>query len=313
LFRRLPTTRQVSPLTGEKPQRNDPCWCGSGKKYKKCHLAADSRQDRESARPEPSRARIERTAEFIEGMEKACRLAADTLRMVEDNIKVGITTDLINTWVHEYTLDHGAIPATLNYKGFPKSTCTSINDVICHGIPDATVLREGDIVNVDITSVLNGYYGDTSKTFMLGDCTEEARHITTVAEECLRRGIAAIQPYGKLGDIGAAIQEYAHSMGCSVVEQFVGHGIGKHFHEDPQVPHFGRRNSGISLLPGMFFTVEPMINLGVKDVRILSDRWTAVTVDGRLSAQFEHTLFLTETGVRIMTQSPFPEAINDGR
>jgi methionyl aminopeptidase len=302
LFKGLPTTRPTSPETGDKPQRNDPCWCGSGKKYKKCHLAADRQNDLNQDKAPFAGTRIERSAEFIEGMEKACRLAADTLRMVEANIKAGITTDTINTWVHEYTLDHGAIPATLNYKGFPKSTCTSVNDVICHGIPDATVLREGDIVNVDITSILDGYYGDTSKTFLLGDCSKDARHITAVAEECLRRGIAAIKPYGKLGDIGAAIQEYAHSMGCSVVEKFVGHGIGRHFHEDPQVPHFGRRNTGVTLLPGMFFTVEPMINLGLKDVRILADNWTAVTIDGKRSAQFEHTLFLTETGVRIMTQ-----------
>jgi len=245
--------------------------------------------------------KIERSPEFVEGMEKACRLAADTLRMVEENIRTGITTDTINRWVHEYTLEHGAIPATLNYKGFPKSTCTSINDVICHGIPDDTVLREGDIVNVDITSILEGYFGDTSKTFLLGECSEEARKISAVAEECLKRGIAAVRPYGKMGDIGAAIQEYAHSMNCSVVEKFVGHGIGRRFHEDPQVPHFGKKNTGVTLIPGMFFTIEPMINLGLKDVRILADDWTAVTVDGKLSAQFEHTLFLTESGVRILT------------
>lgn len=166
--------------------------------------------------------------------------------MVGEKIRAGITTDAINTWVHEYTLDHGAIPATLNYRGYPKSTCTSLNSVVCHGIPDETVVRDGDIINVDITSILDGYYGDTSRTFMIGECTADAKMITAVAEECLKRGIHAVTPYGRMGDIGAAIQAYAHSMGCSVVEKFVGHGIGRQFHQNPQVPHFGRKGKGFS-------------------------------------------------------------------
>ncbi|MCP4750280.1 MAG: methionyl aminopeptidase [Proteobacteria bacterium] len=286
-----------------KIQRNDPCWCGSGKKYKKCHLAEDKlKRTSAKASPPPRAQKIARSSEYVEGMAATCRLARDILKMVEENIRIGITTNTINDWVEEYTLDHGAVPATLNYKGFPKSTCTSLNEVICHGIPSETELKEGDIINVDITCNLNGYFGDTSQTFLMGECSEDAKKITAVAEECLRRGIAAVQPYGKTGDIGAVIQEYAHSMQCSVVEKFVGHGIGKRFHKDPQVPHFGERGTGATILPGMFFTIEPMINLGKKDVRILEDQWTAVTIDGKLSAQFEHTLYIMETGVRTMTE-----------
>ncbi len=299
---KLPLSMKNSPPErSEKIQRNDPCWCGSGKKYKKCHLAADKQQRREGKDAPPRLDRIERSSEYIEGMRRAGKLAADTLNMVDENIRDGITTDIINTWVHEYTLDHDAVPATLNYRGYPKSVCTSLNNVICHGIPDDTILSEGDIINVDITSILDGYFGDTSRTFLIGDCSTDAQKITAVAEECLDIGIQAVTPYGRMGDIGAAIQAYAHSMGCSVVEKFVGHGIGRQFHENPQVPHFGKRGHGVKLIPGMFFTIEPMINLGDKDLYILDDNWTAVTIDGKLSAQFEHTIYLTETGVEVMT------------
>ena len=282
-----------------KPQRNEPCWCGSGKKYKKCHLKEDEAKSEQTPH---KKAVIQRSKEFLEGMEASCQLAKATLEMVAENIQVGVTTDQINSWVHEYTLDHGAIPATLNYKGYPKSTCTSINEVICHGIPDDTVLKDGDIINVDITCNLHGYFGDTSRTFMMGDCSEEAKKICAVSEECLKRGIEAVRPYGRIGDIGAAIQAYAHSMNCSVVEKFVGHGIGRAFHEEPQVPHFGKKGTGPVIIPGMFFTIEPMINLGTKDLIILDDDWTAVTKDGKLSAQFEHTIYISEQGVTVMTE-----------
>jgi methionyl aminopeptidase len=289
---------EISSEPHVKPQRNEPCWCGSGKKYKKCHL----KEDEQNPTVTPlQRAKINRSREFLEGMEKSCKLAKATLDMVAERIRVGVTTDQINTWVHEFTLDNGAIPATLNYKGYPKSTCTSINEVICHGIPDNTVLKEGDIINVDITCNLNGYFGDTSRTFLMGDCSEEAKKICSVAEECLNRGIAVVKPYGRIGDIGAAIQEYAHSMNCSVVEKFVGHGIGMAFHEEPQVPHFGNKGTGPLIIPGMYFTIEPMINLGTKDLIILDDDWTAVTKDGKLSAQYEHTIYISETGVKVMT------------
>ncbi len=282
-----------------KLQRNEPCWCGSGKKYKKCHLKEDeSKQDFAPFQ----RAKIKRSKEFIQGMEATCKLAKATLDMVAENINVGNTTDQINTWVHDFTLDNGAIPATLNYKGYPKSTCTSVNEVICHGIPGDTILKEGDIINVDITCNLNGYFGDTSRTFLIGECSDEAKKICSVAEVCLEKGIAAVRPYGRIGDIGAAIQEYAHSMNCSVVEKFVGHGIGQAFHEEPQVPHFGKKGTGPIIVPGMYFTIEPMINLGTKDLIILDDDWTAVTKDGKLSAQFEHTIFITENGANVMTK-----------
>jgi len=284
-----------------KLSRNDLCWCGSGKKYKKCHLKEDEKRIRDNGKRVTRRRAIPRSDDYIEGMRAACKLAKQTLQMVSNNIRVGITTNQIDEWVYQFTLDHGAIPATLNYKGYPKSTCTSINEVICHGIPDETVLREGDIVNVDITCVLAGYFGDTSKTFLMGNCSDEAVKITAVASECLKRGISAAKPYGRIGDIGFAIQEYAHSRGCSVVEKFVGHGIGREFHREPQVPHFGKAGTGIELLPGMFFTIEPMINLGKKGVVILDDDWTAITEDGKLSAQFEHTLFIKENSVEIMT------------
>lgn len=297
-------SQKIIPSSEEKTriQRNNPCWCGSGKKYKRCHLNKDKTAHTILKVSPQKPEKIGRSKEYIDGMTATCRLAKETLLMVEKNIRPGITTDEINKWVHEYTLDQGAIPATLNYKGFPKSTCTSVNDVICHGIPDKRVIKEGDIINVDITCNLKGYFGDTSKTFLIGEYSESAKKITAVAEECLKRGISATRPFGNIGDIGAAIQKYAHAMNCSVVEKFVGHGVGKHFHEDPQVPHFGKKGTGSQILPGMFFTIEPMINLGKKDVRILEDQWTAVTVDGKLSAQFEHTLFITDTSVRVLTK-----------
>ncbi len=284
-----------------KLQRNDPCWCGSGKKYKKCHLREDESKTKQEGLASNKNLRIKRTDEFIQGMKESCQLAKRTLDMIAERIKVGITTDQINSWVHDYTIDNGAIPATLNYRGYPKSTCTSINNVICHGIPDDTILKEGDIINVDITCNLNGYFGDTSRTFLMGECSDEAQKICAVSEECLKRGIAAVKPFGRIGDIGAAIQAYAHSMDCSVVEKFVGHGIGRSFHEEPQVPHFGKKGTGPLILPGMYFTIEPMINLGKKGVVILEDDWTAITEDGKLSAQFEHTIYITDHGVEIMT------------
>jgi len=250
-----------------------------------------------SFRPQP----ILRSEQFIEGMRRSCRLAKSTLGMIEKEIKAGITTDHINELVHQFTLDNGALPATLNYHGYPKSCCTSLNEVVCHGIPSERVLEEGDIINVDVTCILDGFYGDTNKTFFVGEVSKEARRVTEIAYHCLELGIAAVKPYGHIGDIGHAIQVYAHDQGCSVVEQFVGHGISRKFHEEPQVPHFGRPGQGQVILPGMFFTIEPMINLGRKGVRILRDNWTAVTIDGQLSAQFEHTLYVSPEGVEVLT------------
>jgi methionyl aminopeptidase len=282
-------------------KRNDPCWCGSGKKYKKCHMKADLTST--PPKPKPQKLpKIHRNKQFIKGMEASCRLAKATLDFIEKRLKPGITTNDINRWVHDYTIQHGAIPAPLNYNGFPKSVCTSLNEVICHGIPSDRLLKNGDIINVDVTCNLNGYYGDTNQTYYIGDCSEEAVKIVEVAKKCLEIGIEAVRPYGRIGDIGAAIQKYAHAQSCSVVEQFVGHGIGRKFHCEPQVPHFGIKGTGPKIIPGMYFTIEPMINIGKKGVIILKDNWTAITEDKKLSAQFEHTLFVTEGDVKVLTR-----------
>lgn len=237
----------------------------------------------------------------IIGIQKAGRLAVDILNHVEEHIKPGITTNYINSLVEEFTKKNNAIPAPLNYNGFPKSVCTSINNVICHGIPDDTVLKDGDIVNVDVTPILEGYYADTSKTFFVGSPGKDAKKIVSVARECLQRGILMIKPTNRIGDIGYAIQRYAEGEGCSVVREYVGHGVGFEFHEPPQIPHFGKKGQGIPLVPGMVFTIEPMINLGKHNLHVLSDNWTVVTDDGSLSAQFEHTVLVTNNGFEILT------------
>ncbi len=237
----------------------------------------------------------------IDAIRLTGKLVTDTLDYVEQAIKPGISTDQINTLVHEYTIKHGAIPAPLNYRGFPKSVCVSVNEVICHGIPGERILREGDIVNVDVTSILNGYYADANKTFILGSPNPDARKIVSVAHESLKVGISMVRPGNTIGDIGWAIQRYAEGQGCSVVREFLGHGVGFDFHEPPQVPHYGRRGEGVRLAPGMVFTIEPMINLGGKELLILDDGWTAVTRDGSLSAQFEQTVVVTEDGVESLT------------
>ena len=215
-------------------------------------------------------------------------------------------TDEIDRFVHEYTVARGAVPAPLNYRGFPKSVCTSINEVICHGIPGSRVLQSGDIVNVDVTSILDGWHGDVSATFYIGEPRPAARRLVEVARECLARAIAEVRPGARLGDIGAAIQEHAEAHGCSVVRDFVGHGIGRAFHEPPQVSHVGTRGRGLRLSEGMTFTIEPMINEGVWQMRVLADGWTAVTADGKLSAQFEHTVAVTADGVEVLTAFAAP-------
>ena len=247
-----------------------------------------------------------KTPKEIELMRVAGRLAAETLEAVGPIIKPGVTTREIDEFVHRDTLRLGCIPATLNYRGYPKSCCTSINEVICHGIPSERVLREGDIINVDVTHIYEGFHGDTSATFYVGSVSEKARHVTEVARRCLDLGIAQVRPGARLGDIGAAIQEYAEGQGCSVVRAFVGHGIGRRFHEDPQVRHVGQWGRGARLKPGMTFTIEPMINVGTYEARILDDDWTAVTADGELSAQFEHTILVTLTGAEILTRRSKP-------
>jgi methionyl aminopeptidase len=283
--------------------RNDLCPCGSGLKFKKCCLSKSETEteDFEATYVRKYNIRLKKAAD-IEGIRKAGRLVLDTLDLVESEIKPGITTDELNTLAHEFTVKNGATPAPLNYRGFPKSICVSINEVICHGIPGNRVIKDDDIVNVDITSILDGYYADANKTFFAGATPgSDARKIVDIARECLRRGMSAVKPGNTIGDIGWAIQTYAEARGCSVVREFVGHGVGFGFHEAPQVPHFGHKGAGIGLIPGMVFTIEPMINLGKKDLRILDDNWTAVTKDGLLSAQFEQTVLVTENGVESLT------------
>jgi len=238
----------------------------------------------------------------IAGIRKSCHLTRDILDALTPRIVAGITTEQINTWVHEMTLAHGAIPAPLNYRGYPKSVCTSINEVICHGIPSPDrVLREGDILNIDVTTILDGYYGDSSRMFLIGEVSPEARKLVRVTRECLELGIAQVKPGNRLGDVGHAIQQHAVGHGYSVVRAFVGHGTGIHFHEAPDVMHYGTPHTGVEMIPGMVFTIEPMINIGDYQVRTLNDGWTATTVDGSLSAQWEHTVLVTPDGVEVLT------------
>ena len=239
----------------------------------------------------------------IEKMRQAGRLAARLLNHLEPLVKPGVTTLELDEEAERWTQAHGARSAPLGYRGFPKSICTSINEVICHGITsEKQVLKEGDIINIDVTPILDGYHGDTSKTFFVGTPSPLAKKLVEVTEKCMYLGIAEVKPGNKIGDIGAAIQEYAEAQGFSVVRDFVGHGVSKIFHTAPQIPHYGTRGKGKKLRAGMVFTIEPMINEGTWEGLVLEDGWTAITIDRKLSAQFEHTVAVTETGVEILTQ-----------
>ncbi|MCB2102612.1 MAG: type I methionyl aminopeptidase [Rhodobacterales bacterium] len=242
--------------------------------------------------------------EAFEGMRRAGRMAAETLDYITPLIEPGVTTEQINTWVHDYTLRHGGVPAPLNYRGFPKSVCTSVNHVVCHGIPGDKKLRDGDIVNIDVTTILDGWYGDTSRMFLIGRVGVKARKLVDVTYESMWRGIEQVRPGATLGDVGHAIQCYAEKRRYSVVRDFCGHGLGQVFHDAPNVMHFGEPGQGVRLREGMFFTIEPMINAGGYAVKILPDGWTAVTKDRSLSAQFEHSIGVTATGYEVFTQSP---------
>src|SRR5580692_7431142 len=238
----------------------------------------------------------------IEGIRVASEMAAETLLLVGERIRAGMTTEEINTLVHDDTLKRGAYPAPLNYHGFPKSVCTSVNEVVCHGIPGPRMLKDGDIVNVDVTTMFKGFYGDTSATFYIGTPSPEARLVVETARRALEIGIAEVKDGARLGDIGGAIQEYVEAQGCSVVRDFVGHGIGRKFHDAPQVKHYGKRGTGERLRAGMTFTIEPMVNLGGWEVEVdPDDKWTVRTADGSLSAQFEHTVLVTRDGCEILT------------
>jgi methionyl aminopeptidase len=240
----------------------------------------------------------------VDAIRAACQVTTDTLLAVAEILRPGITTEAINAFVHEDTLRRGGWPAPLNYHGFPKSVCTSVNDCVCHGIPGERVLEPGDIVNIDVTTILNGFHGDTSATFYIGEPSPDAKHVTEVARRSLLVGIAQVRDGARLGDIGAAIQEFAEGEGCSVVREYVGHGIGRKFHEPPQVRHVRpqRGEDNPRLKAGMVFTIEPMINLGGFEVQLQADKWTVLTADGSLSAQFEHTLVVTKNGCEVLTK-----------
>src|SRR5581483_931725 len=246
-----------------------------------------------------------KTPEEIEKMRLAGRLAADVLDMIAPHVVAGVTTGELDRICHDYIVNkQQAIPAPLNYKGFPKSICTSVNHQVCHGIPGEKRLKKGDIINIDVTVIKDGYHGDTSRMYFIGEPPIQARRLVQVTRECMYLGIEQVRPGARLGDIGHAIQTHAERNGFSVVREYCGHGIGRVFHEDPQVLHYGRPGTGEELVPGMTFTVEPMINAGRPEVKLLPDNWTVVTRDHSLSAQWEHTVLVTETGHEILTRSP---------
>ena len=243
-------------------------------------------------------------APAFEGMRRAGRLAAQSLDMLTEHVRPGVTTNTLDRLMFDFAVANGAFPATLDYRGFTKSICTSINHVVCHGIPDDKPLREGDIVNIDATLILDGWHGDSSRMYAVGEIPRRAARLIEVTYEALMIGVAAVKPGATTGDIGAAIQDHAEGERCTIVREFCGHGIGRLFHDEPNILHYGRRGEGVVLKPGMFFTVEPMVNLGRPHVKVLGDGWTAVTRDRSLSAQFEHTVGVTEEGCEIFTSSP---------
>ena len=243
-------------------------------------------------------------AAAFEGMRRAGRLVAESLDMLAGHVRPGVTTNALDRLMFDFAVANGAFPATLDYRGFTKSICTSINHVVCHGIPDDKPLREGDIVNIDATLILDGWHGDSSRMYAVGEIPRRAARLIEVTYEALMIGVAAVKPGATTGDIGAAIQDHAESERCTIVREFCGHGIGRLFHDEPNILHYGRKGEGVVLKPGMFFTVEPMVNLGRPHVKVLGDGWTAVTRDRSLSAQFEHTVGVTEAGCEVFTLSP---------
>ena len=286
-----------------RPERNEECWCKSGKKYKKCHLAIDDRLQQlyEQGREVPARALL-KSAQDIEGIKRSAQVNRGVLDYVAEHIKPGITTEQIDQWVYEYTTQHGAIPAPLDYEGYPKSVCTSINDVVCHGIPsESETLKEGDIVNVDCSTILDGYYSDSSRMFCLGEVSSEREQLVRVTKECVERGLEAVKPWGTLGDVAHAVQQHAESNGYSVVREFGGHGIGLEFHEDPFVGFVGKPGEGMVLAPGVCFTIEPMINAGKPEIDMSDPNgWTVRTLDGSDTAQWEVQVVVTETGYELL-------------
>ena len=286
------------------PGRNELCWCGSGKKYKKCHARIDERLERlyTEGWEVPPRSLL-KTAADIEGIKRSAAINIGVLDYVADHIAPGVTTAQIDQWIYDYTVDHGGIPADLNFEGYPKSVCTSINDVVCHGIPsEDDVLREGDIVNVDCSTILNGYFSDSSRMFCIGEVSEERRRLVEVTHESVQRGLAAVKPWAPLGDMSHAVQSCVEEAGFNVVREFGGHGIGKEFHEDPFVGFVGEPGEGPIMAPGMCFTIEPMVNAGAPEINMDDPNgWTVRTADGSDSAQWEVQLVVTEDGYELLS------------
>lgn len=302
------------------PQANDPCWCGSGRKYKRCHKGAEGRVLPGEISPmrtvpghiaRPSYADtgevdrwdepLVKSPEIIERMRVAGRIAAEVLRLSGEFLRPGITTDEVDAYTHQLFIERGAYPSTLNYHGYPKSLCTSANEVICHGIPDSRVIRDGDIMNLDVTGYIGGVHGDTNATFLIGDVDPASRELVRVTEECTWKGIEAVRPGRPVSDIGRAIEDHAKVHRYGVVKAFIGHGIGEQFHTDMQILHYYDSRATTIMRPGMVFTIEPMITLGDWRHKMWDDGWTAVTADGRRTAQFEHTVLVTDDGVEVLT------------
>lgn len=286
-------------------ERNGLCWCGSGKKYKKCHMAIEEKIKLHADRGEivPNR-KLLKTPFQIEKIKESAALNTAVLDAVAEQIHIGMSTEEIDKIVYDVTTKNGGIPAPLHYQGFPKSVCTSLNNEICHGIPDKNIiLREGDIINVDVSTILNGYFSDASRMFKMGKISERAERIIKVTEECVELGLAAAKPWGHLGDIADAINTHAQANGYSVVEEIGGHGIGLQFHEDPFVSYVTPKGSEMLLVPGMMFTIEPMINEGSPDFFIDEENdWTVYTIDDGLSAQIEYMVMITEDGVEVLAK-----------
>ena len=286
-------------------ERNELCWCGSGKKYKRCHMAMEEKMEqlREAGHIVPGRELLKTPAQ-IEAIKKSAELNTAVLDHVAKHIHAGMSTEDIDVLVHDFTVSHGGIPAPLGYEGFPKSVCTSLNNEICHGIPDKNIiLQEGDIINVDVSTILDGYFSDASRMFKIGTVSERAERIVRVTEECVELGLKAAKPWGHLGDIADAIYTHAQENGYSVVEEIGGHGIGLEFHEEPFVSYVTPKGSEMVLVPGMMFTIEPMLNEGSPDFFVDEDNdWTVYTIDDGLSAQIEYMVLVTETGIEVLTK-----------
>lgn len=284
--------------------RNDACWCGSGKKYKRCHHAFDLKMEEmyEAGHELPWHDMLKGPAD-IEAIRKSAEINIGVLDYIAEHIAAGVTTEQIDQWVYDYTVERGGIPADLNYEGYPKSVCTSLNEVVCHGIPSAEdILKDGDIVNVDCSTILDGYYSDSSRMFCIGEVSPEKKRLVEVTREAMMKGLEQVRPWGLLGNVGAAVKAHAEANGYSVVREFGGHGVGFEFHEDPFVSHVSEAGTGMVLAPGMVFTIEPMINMGAQEIDLDDPNgWTVRTADRQPSAQWEVQVLVTEDGHEVLS------------